>query len=199
MTQKSGVSLEDAQLIQEALHKLVQSPDFSHSTFLNLIHKNIVKLSEDFDESVLNFYYSQEDVEVKPLEYPNHELVYVSIYCSDGNNLTAWERVILNLPKQYISRPIYVREQDAQKAAKAKPLFINEGYVAVFVDKKSIFEQDSDAFALQDKFGFELLNLKDRAIDLSKIYFFWHNSKQYLFKNQSLIFSKDVPDFIQEA
>jgi intracellular multiplication protein IcmQ len=197
MAQKSALSLEQAKSIQEILNKLAQSPNFSQSTFLTLIQKQLIQLSEDFNQAVQNTYFVEEATPQLEQELPNHELVFISIYCSDGSNLSAWERVISNLPKQYISRPIYLREQDAQKMAKSRPIVINEGYVAVYVDKNAIFETGSD-MVMQDKFGNQLLSLKDRAIDLKKVSFFWNSSKQYSLKEQALIFSKIVPDFIQE-
>ncbi len=197
MAQKSALSLEQAKKIQEILNKLAQSPNFSQSTFLTLIQKQLIQLSEDFNQAVQNIYFAEEATPQPEQELPNHELVFISIYCSDGSDLSAWERVISNLPKQYISRPIYLHEQDAQKMAKSRPVVINEGYVAVYVDKNAIFATGSD-MVMQDKFGNQLLSLKDRAIDLKKISFFWHRSKQYSLKEQALVFSKIVPDFIQE-
>jgi intracellular multiplication protein IcmQ len=189
------VSLEQAQIIQEALHRLANSSNFSHSTFLKIVQQQIQKVSDEFDKTVEEVYFSEEKKDQQVVTDPNKQTVFISVYCSEGSKIDAWQRVILNLPKQYISRPIYLREQDAQKAAKAKPQFLNEAYVAVLVDKKNIFAADSDLFNLQDKFGHQLLTLKDRSVELSNIVFFWHNSKQYAFKNNILSFVKTVPDF----
>lgn len=198
MSSKTIVSLEQAKIIQEALHRLANSPNFSHSTFLKIVQQQIQKISNEFDETIEQTYLSEDYLEQEAAIDPNKQAVFISVYCSDGSKIDAWQRVIFNLPKQYISRPIYLREQDAQKAVKAKSQFLNEGYVAVLVDKKNIFSSESDFFNLQDKFGHELLTLKDRSVELSNIVFFWHNSKQYTFKNGNLSFLKTVPDFLLE-
>jgi intracellular multiplication protein IcmQ len=198
MTVKTSVSLAQAQAIQEALHSLANSPSFTHSSFLKIVQQQIQQLSQGFDEAVQSVYFSEDSSLIDSLQNQDQQIVYISVYCSDGSKIDAWSRVIMNLPKQYISRPVYLREEDAQKAAKAKAQFLNEAYVAVMVDKKNIFSTDNELFNLKDKFGHRLITLKDRAIDLSNILFFWHHSKQYILKNNSLIFSQSLPDFLQE-
>jgi intracellular multiplication protein IcmQ len=198
MSSKTIVSLEQAKIIQEALHRLANSPNFSHSTFLKIVQQQIQKISDEFDETIEQTYLSDNQAVQEVLDDPNKQAVFISVYCSDGSKIDAWQRVITNLPKQYISRPIYLREQDAQKALKAKAQFLNEAYVSVLVDKKNIFSTENDLFNLHDKFGSQLLTLKDRSIELSNIVFFWHNSKQYSFKDGNLSFFKTVPDFLPE-
>lgn len=196
---KTSIRLEQAKTIQDALHHLVASPHFSNSTFLRLLHQQIQNLSEEFDRTMQEVYSLQEETsEQEKKDYTNKELIYISIYCFDGRNLASWKRVIENLPRQYISRPIYLKERDVQKAVKAKPQLMNEGYIAIYVEKQAINQPDQ-SFLPADKWGHTLLSLKDRAIDLQNVEFFWHDSKHYLLTSQGLKFFRDVPDFIEES
>lgn len=196
---RTSIRLEQAQTIQDALHRLVASPHFSNSTFLRLLHQQIQKLSEEFDSTMQEVYSLQEEkTEQVKKDYVNKELVYISIYCSDGLNIDSWKRVVENLPKQYISRPIYINERNVQKAVKAKPQLMNEGYVAIYVEKQAINQPEKPDFPLTDKWGHPLLSLKDRAIDLQNVEYFWHDSKHYLLTSKGLIFFRSVPDLIEE-
>lgn len=197
---KTSIRLEQAKTIQDALHRLVNSTHFSNSSFLKLIHQQIKLLSDEFDTTMQEVYFSKvEKTEHMQKNNTGKELVYISIYCSDGQNLSAWQRVIENLAKQYISRPIYLHEPDVQQAVKGKLQLMNEGYVAIYVDSKAIQTTDDPLLTMKDKWGHSLLSLKDKAIDLKNFEFFWHNSKQYLLSSQGLIFFKDVADFIEES
>lgn len=196
---KSSIDLEQAKNIQEALHRLVASPCFSNSSFLKLIHQQIKKLSDEFDATMQEVYCSQsETIEETRRDISSMELVYLSLYCSEGQNLASWKRVIENLPKQYISRPIYSKEADVQKALKVRPQFSNEAYVAIYVEKKLISQPENPLFPLKDKWGHLLVTLKDKAIHLENIEYFWHRSKQYVFSPEGLIFLRDVPDLFDE-
>jgi len=186
------VSLEQAKNIQDALNNLINRPEFNNSNFLKQIHKKIKEISDEFDQVVESVYLKAVDVpaHLQQEQHPDSQLVYVSVYSSDGNNPSSWERVLTNLPKQYINRPIYTNEKAVQTAIKAKSNLDNEGYVAVFVDKKDIINTNE-----KDKFGYELISLKDKALNLDKVKFFWHKSSQYALQEQKLKFVHTVADF----
>ena len=152
-------------------------------------------LSDKFDSTAIEIF-SSEDLTTNQDSIENRQLVYISVYSAEGKNLDTWQRVLLNLPKQYVSRPIYAKEEDAQYAARNKGLATNEGYVAIWVEKNDILSNSDQLFDLKDKFNHSLITLKDRAIDIKNMDYFWVNSNQYILKNSRLIFSKSVDDFI---
>ena len=121
----------------------------------------------------------------------NLQKIFIYLYTSDGKKMDSWQRVIANLDKQYISRPIYVDETDAQHAVFHAPITFNAGYVAVWVDKNGI-NWVSDEDQLKDKYGHTLLSLKDKAVQLDKIDYFWNNFVEYHWVKDKLIFSKQV-------
>ncbi|STX50627.1 IcmQ protein [Legionella busanensis] len=117
---------------------------------------------------------------------PNQQEVFISLYTMDGSNIQAWERIILNLPKQMISRPIYANEEDVKSLIKSKENKLNEGYIAIFVDKNSILTLPPDKMP-RDRFGKQLLTLRDRSLDLNNIHYFVHLSGTYRYQRGRLL------------
>lgn len=106
--------------------------------------------------------------------------VYVSLYSSDGTNLQSWERIIANLPRQMISRPIYSDEEQVRALIKSKENKVNEGYVAIYINKTDIIPLSQDK-TLYDRLGSPLLTLKDRSLNTENITRFIHTSGQYTY------------------
>lgn len=195
MPMKTTLSAEQVKKIQEAIKKFLAGEFFDRAPFLKIFRQQLQVLSDKFDNTAQEIF-SSESLVSKENNFANRQLVYISVYSAEGKNMDAWHRVLLNLPKQYVSRPIYAKEEDAQYAARNKGLLTNEGYVAIWVEKSSIMSKDDQLFDLKDKFDHALVTLKDKAIDIKNINYFWVNSSQYILKNGRLVFSKSVDDFI---
>ncbi len=112
--------------------------------------------------------------------------VYVSLYSNEGVNLQSWERIIANLPRQLVSRPVYANEEDIQAIIKTKEKKINEGYVSLFIDEASIITMSADKVPV-DKLNKPMLVLKDNAINLDNINFFVHLSGSYRYIRGRLV------------
>lgn len=191
---KTSLSPEQVKNIQDAIKKMLSSEAWDKAVVLRVIRQQLQVLSDKFDKAALEAFAPDELAAV--VTHEEKQLVFISVYASEGKNLEAWQRLIMNLPRQYISRPIYAREEDAQYAARNKGIAMNEGYVAIWVDKSNIMPSSNQLFDLKDKFQHALITLKDRAIDLNNIEFFWVNSIQYTFQNGRLNFLKAIDDFI---
>ena len=171
---------------------------WQQSNFLKIIHARLQKLSDELAESAHIAMTNKENNQVddnqdheRVLKEQTMQLVYIHLYTSDGKELEAWERSISHIHRQFVSRSIYSNESHAQSAAQASPIFINAGYVAVWVEKSFIFPAE-DGRKLKDKLGNPVILLKDRAIYLQNIEFFWNNYTHYTWKHQKLCFSKHV-------
>ena len=171
---------------------------WQQSNFLKIIHARLQKLSDELAESAHIAMTNKENNQVddnqdheRVLKEQTMQLVYIHLYTSDGKELEAWERSISHIHRQFVSRSIYSNESHAQSAAQASPIFINAGYVAVWVEKSFIFPAE-DGHELKDKLGNPVILLKDRAIHLQNIEFFWNNYTHYTWKHQKLCFSKHV-------
>ncbi len=168
--------------ILAALNKAIEDGPWDKSNFLHAIGKNIVSIRDDFLTHLGAS--PEEQVKVESLIASKLALrsrqqeIFVSLYCSDGNTLSSWERIVTNLPSQTISRPIYEREEHLKELLKVKEHKQNEAYVAVFIEKSDILSFASDKI-LKDKLGIPLLNLKDKTLKLENITRFEHSTGTY--------------------
>lgn len=112
--------------------------------------------------------------------------VFVGLYSLDGVSLQAWERIIANLRRQMVSRPVYENETDIQAVIKTKEKKINEAYVSIYVDPNSILDLGSDKIPV-DKLGKPMLILKDNTINLENIDYFMHLTGKYRYIRGKLI------------
>jgi intracellular multiplication protein IcmQ len=185
--------LEQLKKFQKIYDEMLGDENWANSPFLKIMHAKLTKLKFELDE-VLNFDQPFETLDISPnqkghFQENNFEKFYIYLYTTEGKKLDAWQRLVDNLERQYISRPIYCNEKDVQYAVFNAPVFHNAGYVAVWVEKKFIQIQDE---LIKDKFGNDLMVLKDRAISLDKIDYFWTNSTQYKWKDGKLVFFQSL-------
>ncbi len=120
--------LSDAQNadILQALNKAIEEGPWEQSNFLRVIGKNLSSIREGFLNQLDESSHAQLRADANlanrmALRSGQHE-IYISLYSSEGSNLVSWERIITNLPRQMISRPIYANEQDIQEALKLKKI-----------------------------------------------------------------------------
>lgn len=194
MNNNKELTEQQANGILEALDKALETGPWEQSTFLRLIGKNLRQIRDNFAQQ-LSQHYDQNKATPSAMGRQvtygeGQQEVFISLYSSEGDNLQAWERILANLPRQSVSRPIYAEEKHVQSLIKSKENKINEAYVVIYVDKNNILPTAPDK-TLQDKFGKPLLTLKDRSIILENIQLFVHFSGHYQYhkgrlqKNQS--------------
>lgn len=112
--------------------------------------------------------------------------VYVSLYCAEGNNIQRWETVLSSISRQAITRPIYKKEKDVRDVISAKELKINDAYIIAYVTENSITKTLSGK-PLVDRFGHELLVLKENSIVVDNIAKFIHSSGEYTYEKGKLL------------
>ncbi len=182
---------------------MLSNEHWEDSPFMKVLHAKLCKVIGDFDDLIgISHLTQNEQVVDKGLERAalfqsqDMQLVYIYLYTSEGKAVDAWERVISNIAKQYISRPIYISEEDVQGAAQFSPILLNAGYVAVWVKKSAIIVED-EAHQIKDKLGKRLITLKDRSVDLKNMEFFWNNYMLYEWKDGALVFKKLVEKILK--
>lgn len=174
---------DKAQRILKVLDDTIAKEVWSQSSFLKAIGKELSKIRD----SLTDFIQSREQSSYKTVKSSKPSIqkdhlkeVFISIYSSDGSHMQSWERIIANLPKQIVSRPVYIEEIDAQNWIKHKGNKVNEGYVCMLVKEQDLLQVAEDRQP-KDKFGKPLLVLKDRSVDLDNIQKFVHQSGNYHF------------------
>ncbi|MGL5741194.1 MAG: Dot/Icm secretion system protein IcmQ [Legionella sp.] len=176
--------------ILKALDKAIENGPWDKSNFLRAIGKSLRDARENFAKKVNARSHAQAKVE----SYLSNRLalssgqqeVYISLYSTDGTNMQSWERIIMNLPRQMISRPIYPDEEQLKALIKTKENKQNEAYVAIFINQTDIIPLHPDK-VIKDKLGSALLTLKDKALNVENVSRFVHSSGVYQFTRCRLI------------
>ena len=176
------ISNDQNEAIVKALNTAIADGPWDKSNFLRVIGKNLVELRDGFVRQInasSKFQLKAESHLANRVALrAGQQEIFISIYSSDGNNIQTWERIIANLPKQIISRPIYADEEDIKAVLKMKEHKHNEAYVAVYINQTDILPLPPDRASV-DKLGKPLLSLKDKTIKLDNISRFVHSSGVY--------------------
>lgn len=175
--------------ILKALDDALQQGPWGASSFLQVIGKSLLEIRDGFANRT----------DSSTQQKANHELslanqeelrrgqqkVYIALYSFEGSSLQSWERIVANLPRQMISRPIYTKEEDVIDIVKSKEKKINEAYVSIYINENDILPIPTDKLPV-DKLGKHLLTLKDRSLKLDNIDCFVHQSGTYHYSHGRL-------------
>lgn len=182
-------NLDKAKKTLQALDDALAAGPWTETSFIIIVSKKLRALRDDLAAKIDKF----EAGETGTPEYlahrahlsTSHKLVYISLYSLEGANITSWERIIANLQRQIVSRPVYTNEEDAQNIIKTKDKKINEAYVSFYVNEADILALNADKVPL-DKLGKPMLVLRDKAINLENIEYFFHLSGKYRYSRGQL-------------
>ncbi len=187
---KDDITEEQVNAILKALDKALENGPWEDSNFLRVIGKNLKQIRDNFASEIMTVKAEKESVRSsltsQTLQRKDQQEVYVSLYTTGGEVLQAWERVIANLSRQIISRPVYANEEDVQQLIKSKENKLNEAYVAIFINQSDLLNPSVDKIP-KDRFGTSLLMLKDKAVNVANISRFVHLSGDYTLVKGRLI------------
>lgn len=175
--------------ILESLDNAIKDGPWEESNFLRAVGKSLQEIRQHYVEHIESNSRQIKDEEkanLTNLRRITQKEIFVSLYSSEGDNLQSWERIVANLPKQMVSRPIYGEESEVIQWMKSKPNRSNEAYVSFHVEENDILSLAIDK-AQFDKFGKPLLVLKDRALRIENINRFVHTSGTYSLRKGRLI------------
>lgn len=176
--------------ILKALDYAIQNGPWDKSNFLRSIGNRLIGIRDNFSKKINMRSQSQIQSDANLANRlalrGNQQEVFISLYTSDGSNIQSWERIIINLPRQMISRPIYGSEEQVQELIKSKENKQNEAYVGIYINNTDIIHLAPDKI-LHDRLGNPLLTLKDRSLDLENITRFVHISGVYKYSRGRLI------------
>ncbi len=193
---EENLTPEQIQAIREAFDHAIKDGPWQESNFLRTMGKRLENIRDDFLFEVGQKSGESAD---SPSSLDNreelksgHQEVFISLYNSSGDQISAWERVIANLPRQLISRPIYADEQNITALIKSKGTPKNEAYVCAYINKEYIKDVPEDKIP-HDRLNHPLLTVKDRALSLDDITRFVHLSGTYKYEEGRLVKSPDSP------
>lgn len=186
------ITKQDVEKILTSLDNIIETSPWGASNFLQAVGQSLKVIRDKFEadmnaiEASDNKAFKASNPSQKSDPLLNMTQVYVGLYSSDGMNLQTWERIIQNLPRQVVSRPIYAMESDVKAMIRTKENKNNEAYVALYVNPSDILVLEKDKIPI-DRLGKELLMLLDRAVDLSHVHYFVHRNVRYRFVQGQLI------------
>lgn len=183
---KDELSKEQINSIKRALEDAIEQGPWAASSFLTAIGKKLQDLRDEFLAQVNS---PTEDkmkesslLATKMALRNGQQEIFIALYSFDGTNIQTWERILANLPKQMLSRPIYAKEEDAIALIRSKENKNNEAYVSIFINQGDILVLPSDKIPM-DKLGKPLLTLKDKSLSTDNINRFVHESGVYTYSH----------------
>lgn len=187
---KEILSDQQNEAILNALDEAINNGPWDQSNFLRAIGKNLNDIRENFvnqlDTRTRQQIKADTHLANRMALRSGQQEVFVSLYSADGTNLQSWEKIVANLPRQMISRPIYANEENVRELIKTKENKQNEAYLGIYINQTDIIPLSPDK-ALSDKLGNALLTLKDKTLDLENISRFVHITGIYQFDRGRLL------------
>lgn len=179
--------LETSIKVLKALDEAIATGPWEYNLFFKGIGKKLMDARERFVREL-----GLEDLAKKEMQGAGDETdkeyveVYVSLYQAEGANVAKWQTVVNSLAGYNLTRPVYKSEADIQEAIRSKEFKQNDAYVAVKIRKDDIMPPFTEKPPV-DRYGHELLVLREGAVHQENISRFVHLSGEYDFRNNALI------------
>ncbi|MBA2654546.1 MAG: Dot/Icm secretion system protein IcmQ [Gammaproteobacteria bacterium] len=176
----------------ELLQDLLASGNWEASLFLRTAHK---KYQDLLDQALA----LSQQIESNHIKYKDEEYqlkikqgfisVYVSIYQSDPFNMMKWETTLKSIKEYSINRPIYRTQEHIEEMLRSKNS-PNEGYVSILIQPSDIIRPYTGKI-IEDRWGHELLTLRENSLVSHNILEFVHHGRRFLFKKGKLLLKSD--------
>ena len=175
------------------LDNLIQTGHWDKSLFLQATGKEIRdlkdKLCQELDLTLSDDHLADvQQATLKnelPMLSPDKMEVYVALYQAEGTKISNWESALELLLSRSASRPIYDSEAKAKDMMVKRGKNENNAYVAIAIKKSDVIPMPEKH--VTDKYGHELVTVKENALKLENIRRFVHVSGNYAFYKNQLI------------
>lgn len=183
--------IELAKKLIQSLDDAIQKGPWEKGLLFQTIRKKLMSFKEELLQELqleLPEHYLKETRSVASdfENLPDYLTVYISLYMSDGMNISKWEKFLLTLSSNFASRPIYKVEEDIRSILRAKENKSNDAYIVAHVKTQDIIPSNATS-PPTDKFGHELIVLRQGSVQPRNISQFIHPTGRYLFKDGRLI------------
>ncbi|HEV2614133.1 MAG TPA: Dot/Icm secretion system protein IcmQ [Gammaproteobacteria bacterium] len=172
-----------------ALDEAIAKGHWEGGLFFQAAGKKLRDLSEKLKKE-LNLEDDKQPTAAEMIDYVKQRSglveTFIAVYCAEGANIKRWESVLTSLPKQVVGRPIYKREKDIKDIIATKENPINDGYIVAYIAEMDILKPTFREKASVDRFGHELIRLKDNTLKLENITKLIHLTGEYAYKNGAL-------------
>lgn len=169
------------------LNELLGAGDWESSLFLKVASKR-VKALRDEAQVLLDQAMTQQDAQgASDALREGYEKVFVSLYQADGNDMKKWHNTLKGLALNNVGRPVYQNEDHVQASIRARGNQTCEGYAVVQIKTSDLMKMP-DGRVPKDRYGNELLTVRENAMSLENIKEFVHaNGQSYDFREGKLI------------
>lgn len=176
--------------VLKALDKAIGEGPWDKSLLLKAIGKKLQDAREHFIQdldlqAIIDQVAVSQDTAPQALHVDFTE-VYVSLYQAQGTTIPKWAAILTSLTQLSITRPIYKNEEDIRASIRAKAFQANDAYVVVKIRKSDVLPAPEGKTPV-DRFGRELMVLKENVIRPENITRFVHLTGEYHFINGALI------------
>jgi hypothetical protein len=116
----------------------------------------------------------------------NQMLVYVYLFNTNGRWLQRWTQMFSkkNLYEYGFNRPIYLSEKAVQSYINSREFKDEHAYIAVVVNKDDASEGQAH---LTDSLEQPLIKIKEAALLMDNISYFWHREEKYSLTRDQLV------------
>lgn len=168
------------------LNELLEAGDWESSLFLKVASKRIRALRDETQillEQATTQRSPQASSDVLREGYMN---VYISLYQADGNDIKKWQNTLKGLAVNNVGRPVYPNDEHVKAGIRARGNQPCEGYATVQIKVSDIIKMP-DGRTPKDRYGNELLTVRENAVSLDNIKEFVHaNGQLYYFREGKL-------------
>ena len=178
--------------IIENLDILIENKGWEEALALKVIQGRIVAYRDSLHDEIEEYNKDNRDTcvvtnEKKPSIPDDETAVYICLYRSFGFNLQKWEQTLAVFSGNALGRPVYKTEEEAKKFISDKINREPEAYIQVWIKKNAILELPPHR-KMTDKFGSEILSLRQGAVSPSQIKKFTSGSgEKFSYVNGKLV------------
>ena len=181
--QEIQVALEIKKILDEG----IGSGPWQGNLFLTGIKKKLEEIRDDFVAKVgLDQHHKQMASDVLAAKSADYTEVYITLYQSQGSNMSKWQEVVISLVNYTMGRPIYYDETEARAAIRLNDRNLNHAYVVVKVPSDAILTHITDV-PRTDREGRKLISLREAAIQLKNVVRLVHATGQYKWVRNFLV------------
>lgn len=170
----------------DTVNHVCDAGDWESSLFLRNTIKPLTQIKAEAETELAKLSAKAEDKvseHAKPLSKDEVE-VYVSLFQSDGYNISKWSLQLRSLDRYVVGRPVYGSETDVLARLRARGQAAgNEAYVIVVVKKTDVLPKGDS----KDQYDYPLITLKEKALKSGRIIGFVHQGTRYQFVEGQLL------------
>lgn len=134
---KQLLTKQQEQAILSALHEAANSTVWQKSNFLRVIGKQLHGIYDSFNTMIRPTHSTLQETTIDQTA-EGHVEIFIYLYSSKGLDFNTWEHILVNLPRQLVSRAIYANEQQVKTWIRSKLNPNNEAYLRVTVAERFI-------------------------------------------------------------